>query len=323
MSGWGAVAQAAAEIGGSVLNHVLSRNSNLEAMGRSQDYGRQMAMFNYDAQKEFAQNGIRWRVADAKAAGLHPLAALGASPLGFSPSFSGGGAFSGSSDWSDLGNAIGDFGQNIGRAIDAKATEEERADRADDESKLRKLQIENAQLQNDRLSQQIIDNGLASVQALRTQAGQPPAMQQVTGKPGSIGESIPGQAQSYPNGLTENKPAEVVSSRPGNPHIEAGVHSDVAYDDAGNGTRAIMRSDKAQNALEDDTLGSIAWNLRNRLLPSIADIGNPPPAAELPDKGKGKYGWTFNPFIQAWVPYVRGSLRSRISSRFNPAANVK
>lgn len=36
-------------------------------------------------QREFAQNGIRWRVDDAKAAGLHPLAALGASGSSYSP----------------------------------------------------------------------------------------------------------------------------------------------------------------------------------------------------------------------------------------------
>lgn len=32
---------------------------------------------NYAMNKEFAQHGIRWKVADAKAAGIHPLAALG------------------------------------------------------------------------------------------------------------------------------------------------------------------------------------------------------------------------------------------------------
>lgn len=48
-------------------------------------------------QKEFAQHGLRWRVEDAKAAGLHPLSALGAqglpaySPVGVD---SGGGATS-------------------------------------------------------------------------------------------------------------------------------------------------------------------------------------------------------------------------------------
>ncbi len=37
------------------------------------------------AQREFAQHGVRWRVADAKAAGLHPLYSLGANVPTFSP----------------------------------------------------------------------------------------------------------------------------------------------------------------------------------------------------------------------------------------------
>lgn len=42
---------------------------------------------NYQMQKEFAQNSIRWKVADARAAGVHPLFALGASTNAASPSF--------------------------------------------------------------------------------------------------------------------------------------------------------------------------------------------------------------------------------------------
>lgn len=37
---------------------------------------------NAELQREFAQHGIRWKVADAKAAGIHPLAALGATTQG-------------------------------------------------------------------------------------------------------------------------------------------------------------------------------------------------------------------------------------------------
>ena len=36
-------------------------------------------------QREFAQHGIRWRVADAKAAGLHPLFAINQSTANFTP----------------------------------------------------------------------------------------------------------------------------------------------------------------------------------------------------------------------------------------------
>lgn len=43
------------------------------------------AKLAYSQQKEFAQNGIRWKVEDANRAGIHPLAALGAMPASFTP----------------------------------------------------------------------------------------------------------------------------------------------------------------------------------------------------------------------------------------------
>lgn len=52
---------------------------------RNQAYADQMWQKNYNAQKEFAQNSIQWRVQDAKKAGIHPLYAMGQTP-GYTPS---------------------------------------------------------------------------------------------------------------------------------------------------------------------------------------------------------------------------------------------
>lgn len=72
-------------------------------------------------QREFAQYGIRWRVEDAKAAGLHPLYAMGAQSLpSFQPSF----------QTDTMGPAIADAGQNVARAIGAQMTAEERQQHA-------------------------------------------------------------------------------------------------------------------------------------------------------------------------------------------------
>lgn len=74
---------------------------------------------NADLQREFAQNGIRWKVADAKAAGIHPVYALGAQGYSASPSYVGG-YQAGSDSYLD--------GQDISRAVHATRTPEERAD---------------------------------------------------------------------------------------------------------------------------------------------------------------------------------------------------
>lgn len=111
MSFWEGVAT----IGGKVADTLLGVDQS-----KRQEY----------AQREFAKHGIRWKVADAKAAGLHPLAALGAAGAAYSPVAAAG---------SDLGS----IGQDISRSIDATRTAEERrtndaataaAQRARDES---------------------------------------------------------------------------------------------------------------------------------------------------------------------------------------------
>lgn len=72
-----------------VSQHLIDKVSqvhqqlNLPAMVSSEVDEKNAAL-----QREFAQMGIRWRVQDAKAAGLHPLAALGMQPAQASPSYS-------------------------------------------------------------------------------------------------------------------------------------------------------------------------------------------------------------------------------------------
>lgn len=102
---------------------------------------------NIANQKEFAQHGVRWKVADAQAAGLHPLAALGAQTSSFSNVVG-----------ADIPLAKTDFGgmgQDIGRAIDAGSTQSERSDRMGQAIQrtaqvfqLEKLNLENEQLKS-------------------------------------------------------------------------------------------------------------------------------------------------------------------------------
>lgn len=67
-------------------------------------------------QREFAQMGIRWRVEDAKAAGLHPLYALGGPSATYSPP----------PITTGLGDSLRQAGQDLGRALQAQGTTQER-----------------------------------------------------------------------------------------------------------------------------------------------------------------------------------------------------
>lgn len=113
----------------SAVGSLVSGNQNKKALAEA---NRQ----NYLAQKEFAQNGISWRVADAQRAGIHPIYALGAGGANFSPSFN---AFNDNS----ASNAF----NSIGQAISTYQTKEQRA--------FEGLKLENAKLQNDMLKVQI------------------------------------------------------------------------------------------------------------------------------------------------------------------------
>lgn len=121
---FGALVSAGAHIAGGLLGKSSASRS-----------ARDQAQFNHDVlhsavqdremQREFAQHGIRWKVEDAKAAGLHPLFALGGVPQSYSPvtSLSPGGA---PQYGNDMGEALSRAGQDIGRAISAQETPEQR-----------------------------------------------------------------------------------------------------------------------------------------------------------------------------------------------------
>jgi len=64
-------------------------------------FGQSNANKQIALQKQFAQNGIQWKVADAKAAGIHPLAALGAQTHSYSP------VAIGTPDFAQAGQAVG------------------------------------------------------------------------------------------------------------------------------------------------------------------------------------------------------------------------
>lgn len=81
----------------------------------------QNAAMNRAQEKEFAQMGVRWRVEDARAAKINPLAALGASVATSSP------VSIGTLPEGNMSSTLGGMGADIGRAVNATMTAPERA----------------------------------------------------------------------------------------------------------------------------------------------------------------------------------------------------
>lgn len=186
----------------------------------------QQAAQNIEQQREFAQNGIRWKVADAKAAGLHPLAALGAQTLSFSPVSVG----VDSTDY--MAQGMANLGQDISRAVAAHKSKSERAaelaaNRAYNARQLRiaeanavsnanynKLNAENMALQNEILKWKISQQRSA-------QLG--PGMPSNAFSPRRSPRSTIVSDVTSPTGAIEIVPSKITSHRPGDASTVAGT----------------------------------------------------------------------------------------------------
>lgn len=181
-------------------------------------------------QREFAEQGIRMRVADAKAAGVHPLYALGANTPGYSPVMSA------------MPQAVSEAGQHIGRAIDAAGSSEDRALAR----QLAVVQLRNAQLQGDYIQEQIA----ASQFARLNQGGQASA-----GVPGGGVQVFP--VDPFPServqgsDLVEIKPRQITSSRSDAPEITAGHEPGYSSFRLDKGNRFLGLSGELSQATEE------------------------------------------------------------------------
>lgn len=107
-------------------------------------FGADQQRKNREFQEQMANTSVQRRVADAKAAGVHPLAALGATT--FTPAVS---AFS------PMGDALQKSGQDISRAMMAGQSSEGQAATKLYTEQFASLQLENMKLQNDALRSRI------------------------------------------------------------------------------------------------------------------------------------------------------------------------
>lgn len=128
------------------FGNVLSTIGNFWNGERNRSSQEGMARANMDLQREFAQNGIKWKVQDALNAGIHPLVALGAQTSSFSPVSIGEGNTT----------SFDNMGQSLGRAL--KATMDTKDRQATEAAQ---LELENKRLENDLVRQQVKASKLA------------------------------------------------------------------------------------------------------------------------------------------------------------------
>ncbi|QXP44192.1 MAG: DNA pilot protein [Arizlama microvirus] len=260
---------------GSIVGGLFADDAAEEARDQQQEqFERNIAL-----QREFAQNGIRWKVDDARAAGLHPLAAIGMQGASYSPV----------STSIDRGSSmdLAGIGQNIGRAIDATRTKEESEEEREMrliESKKANLEVEHMMLRNDFLRSQI-----AQVNQVQSNPGMPSG--------GSNPWLLPGQSNGPANPRIKEKPMERTMVDPAKPASEPGAHPDVGYSKTVNGGWAPVMSNDVKQRLEEDWPGMIWWNLRNRVL------GGDPPDTPLPKHHQWEWKWISGEWKQVPTRY--------------------
>lgn len=250
-----------------MLGNIIAAGANLVGGIIGSNKESKIAKQNIAMQKQFAQEGIRWKVADAKAAGLHPLAALGAQTSSFSPISVGG---------NSLATGLAAAGQDIGRAVNATRTSGERIDAYT--KTVQDLNLRRLGLENDLLASQI---------AKINQAGSPPPFPTAGNR-----HLIEGQGNSP---LIKSDPMEQTPTDPLNPSSEPGSNPEVGYARTTAGW-APVPSKAIKERIEDNFPAEVTWMMRNQMAPSFGFRSNPP-KIDIPE---GHF-WQYNPFTQEYV----------------------
>lgn len=268
------------------------------------------------AQEAFAQHGIRWKVEDAKRAGLHPLFALGGgssfSPVNMSPV-----AESGSAPMASVGAGMGqsalpsgqsinpfsDVGQDLSRAIMATQTKREREE--DVVSDLSRRHIE---------SQIALNNARASEISRSAMNGQiGPAM------PNSAGVQRAG-ANHTPQDSVEVKPAENTSTSSLNVASQAGQNPsgrviDYPY------SVAVLPA-KELNIDEATSPGGGTHHVNYSLLPMLGSKPTADVIARAKQRWPNAVGLDYVPFM-GWVPRYQDDMLARASRWLVPGRGHK
>lgn len=230
---------------------------------------------NYEMQKEFAMNGIRWKAEDARQAGIHPLAAMGAQGYQASPSH-----VSSPPDYS-AGNAVRNFGQDISRSINSTMTPEERTYKA--------LQVESLALDNAMKKKELEgfnSPGLPSNSALGSHL-------------------LGANPLNYHNqsAYVQEDPTRRSHSATGKPYQAAGNYNDYVFAKTATGLHPVP-SKEMQEAIEDKFIPETLWSVRNYLHPTFSPNHRKLHKPSLKDHPLPPgYDWEWKPVAAEWRPY--------------------
>lgn len=264
---WEALIGAGTKLLGGWMNQNATENANAANLAQQQT----AAAYQHEANTK----NIQWKVADAKAAGLHPLAALGVQPAsGYSVGV-------GQSANTSMGDAVSGMGQDISRAITASRTQQQRAEAYD--QSVRALDIENKSLQNEWMKTRIA----------QAKASSPPAIPALDQR-----WQVPGQGETAQVKMT---PFELTPGEPGRPWMEPGAVSDLGHSRTSGGGYAPVPSKQMQERIEDNWLAQMSWAYRNQVLPTVFRDAETPPATKAPDG----YEWRWNAIRGEYRPARR------------------
>jgi len=210
---------------GSAIDAVTGLKNNRSA--------KKEAAANRQLQMDTLQNQIQWRVADAKKAGIHPMAALGFTGMSFTPS---------STNFQD--STFGAVGQDISRAMAAGQTEAERR-RAAGAATLAASQ--EAEYNQARIANMNMETELLRSQIARLNSAQ-------------VGPSLPAAGSVSP------QPDRVTVGSPGAPERSPGVITDYSLSRTSNGYGIVPSADTKQR-IEDNFMLEMGWAIRNNIVP--------------------------------------------------------
>lgn len=252
---------------GNIGGSLLSSSSADKAAARNEAF-----------QREFAKQGLSWKVADAKKAGINPLVALGASTYSPAPSAVG-------TNYGDLG--LGQLGQNISRGMTAKMTAEQR-----------ELHELNKRLLEVQIEGQAIDNN----NARNTGSGPPLPTADYSATP----------SQVLRNGVSV-VPSEVVASY--QPGVEGGIKPNYQHtsDDYG---RVITKPSTSQSEVNESHFPSrmrenlrAASDIAKAFISTFSNTAREVYAKELRSlrpKAAPGYEYRYNLSTMTWDPYKLG-----------------